>query len=204
MSSCLCDFLSSFWVRLLSAAPYPGERGQQSMELVLDTISSRQISLEIQDRRCLCEARRLHQAGTRTLFRSKMMEHRRLQAQLLQLQRYRENILIQIDALRNHEINQTIVQALRGATTLQSPGLQDAESALEQAQETMGQVRELSEFLGQPLAAVDVTDDELESELMELTRPAAEAAPVLPSAARTERREEPRQVSHLPLVGALG
>ena len=172
MSACLCDFLSAIWVQVMNSSR---QTEAHSMDLILDNLSSRQISLEIQDRRCLGEARRFHASGSKTLFRSKMMEHRRLQAQLLQLQRYKENLMVQIDAAKNHELNQSIVSALRGTSALHrsKSAMQDAESALEDVQESMAHVKELSEFLGQPLLVTDVNDEDLEEELLELSRPAS-------------------------------
>ncbi len=171
MSTCLCEFFSTLWVNLMNQVRYsPGNTREASMEVILDNLSSRQAHLEVQDHRCVCEARRLHASGARALFRTKMLEHRRLQGQMLQLQRYRENVLAQIDALRNHEINQTFVSALKGATFLHSKvDRKDTEAALDDIHESMAQVKELSDMLGQPLNGMDAEDDELERELLELT-----------------------------------
>jgi len=209
MSACLCDCLSAAWVQLMNST----RRAEtHSMDLILDGLSSRQINLEIQDRRCLCEARRFHASGSRTLFRSKMLEHRRLHSQLLQLQRCRDNLMVQIDAAKNHEINQSIVNAIRGASALHRSRstMQDAESALEDAQESMAHVRELSEFLGQPLTA-DANDDDLEEEFLELSRPTRAAADdgAVPAAVNRIQRaaeadEGARLLSPLLLAAASG
>jgi len=141
---------------------------EASMELVLDNLTSKQVSLELHDRRCVAEARRHHACGSKALFRAKMLEHRRVQAQLLQIQRYRENVLAQIDALSNHEINQTFVEAIKGMTGAQkgaSP--KEVESMMEEFHESMGGVKELSELLGQPLMGEEILDEDLEQEFFE-------------------------------------
>jgi hypothetical protein len=176
---CLCEFLSNVWCQMLRRPQPTGS----SMELVLERLTSRQIQLEVQDRRCVCEARRHHASSSRVLFRSKMLEHRRLQAQLLQLQRYRENVIAQMDAMSNHAINQTYVQAVRGASELRKGMLtvEDATEAFEGIDKTLQEVREVSEFLGQPLMQ-DTSDEDLEREFMEEIA-VPEREPLLPPAA---------------------
>lgn len=175
--NCLCEFLSNVWCQVLRQPP-----PSPSLELVLDRLMSRQIQLEVQDRRCVCDARR-HHASSRPLFRAKMLEHRRLQAQLLRLQRCRENVIAQMDAMSNHAINQTYVHAVRDASELRKGMLtvEDAESAFEGINESIQGVNEVSDFLGQPLMP-DVTDEDLEREFMEGIAP-EEQRPLLPAVA---------------------
>jgi hypothetical protein len=75
-----------------------------------------------------------------------MLEHRRLQAQLAQLQRYRESALAHVDAVSNHKINQTFLRAIQG-TVINA----DVSAVVEDLQESISSVREMSELLGQPL-----------------------------------------------------
>ncbi len=104
-----------------------------------------------------------------------MLEHRRLQAQMTQLQRYRESALAHMDAVSNHEINQTFLRAIQGTVSGLKKAGQAADhvsSAVEDLQESISSVREISDLLGQPLlsaGAEEVTDDDLESEFMEFT-----------------------------------
>ena len=142
------------------------------MHEVMDQLASRQLVLELQDRRCVAEARRCRGGVNKALFRSKMLEHRRLQAQMVQLQRYRESALAHMDAVSNHEINQTFLRAIQGTVSgLKAGQPADVSSAVEDLQESISSVREISDLLGQPLAAgvEEVTDDDLESEFMEFT-----------------------------------
>ena len=138
------------------------------MNEVMEQLSARQLALELQDRRCVTEARRNKGGLNKALFRSKMLEHRRLQGQMAQLQRYRESALAHMDAVSNHEINQTFMRAIQGSGIKVSHS--DAASAVEDLQESISSVKEISDLLGQPLAGVEeVTDEDLESEFMEFT-----------------------------------
>ena len=144
------------------------------MNEVMDRIAARHVALELQDRRCIAEARR-NQTANRMLFRSKMLEHRRIQAQMVQLQRYRESALAHLDAVSNHEINQTFMRAIRG-TEIKT---KDVTSAVDELHESMNSVREISELLGQPLPGIaeEISDEDLESEFMEFSTSAALTEP---------------------------
>jgi len=153
-------------MRLLENTRYMQRSPQQSLAAVLDSLTTRQLEIELQERRCVSEAKRHHACGSKALFRAKMLERRRLQAQLLQLQRYRENVHAQLDALSHHEINQTFMRAMACNKPLLSR--EEAETTLEDIQESVNGARELTELLGQPLeVGLDVTDDDLELEFME-------------------------------------
>jgi hypothetical protein len=138
------------------------------MNEVMEQLAARQLSLELQDRRCVAEARRSKGGLNKALFRSKMLEHRRLQGQMAQLQRYRESALAHMDAVSNHEINQTFLRAIKGSVT--GIKVADAASAVDELQESITSVKEISDLLGQPLAGgEDVTDEDLEAEFMDFT-----------------------------------
>jgi hypothetical protein len=147
-------------------------------EVVLDQLHSRLVQLELQDRRCLNDARRHRAAGTKTLFRSKMLEHRRLQGQMAQLHRFKESAMAQFDALSNHELNRTFIKAMQGVVGASkghvAASREDAETVMEDLQESMSQVKDLSEFLGQPIVngmGDEITDEELESDFLENSQP---------------------------------
>jgi hypothetical protein len=169
---------------------------KQSLAAVLDSLTTRQVEIELQERRCVTEAKRHHASGSKALFRAKMLERRRLQAQLLQLQRYRENVHAQLDALSHHEINQTFMRAMACNKPLLSR--EEAETTLEDIQESVNGARELTELLGQPLeVGLDVTDDDLELEFMESV---ATEAPRLPDAIIAPvRQAEPALVAQPPM-----
>jgi hypothetical protein len=159
------------------------------LDSVLENISSRQVQLELQDRRCVSEARRHHACGSKALFRAKMLEHRRFQAQLLQLQRYRENVNAQMDAMSHHQINQTFARAIA-----QGPlSREEAETVVEDLQESMSKAKEITDLLGQPLDSSmyseDIMDEDLEQEFMETVERTAETAPLLPVVDRKKRED---------------
>lgn len=194
MSGCLCECLSTAWMRLLETT-----RAMQAPKLflnaVLDSLTTRQLEIELQERRCVSEAKRHHACGSKALFRAKMLERRRLQAQLLQLQRYRENVHAQLDALSHHEINQTFMRAMACNKPLLSR--EEAETTLEDIQESVNGARELTELLGQPLdVGLDVTDDDLELEFMESV---VTEAPRLPDAIIAPVRQPEPVVAQPPM-----
>jgi uncharacterized phage infection (PIP) family protein YhgE len=136
------------------------------MDTLLDQITTRQVNLELQAIRCMNEARRHRDAKAKPLFRAKMLEHRRIQNQMMQLQQYKENALAQIDALSNNEINQQFVRAMKGLANIhKGVPREEIENTIDEMQESMSQVKELSSMLGQPNEYID--DDELEKEFLE-------------------------------------
>jgi hypothetical protein len=194
MSGCLCECLSTAWMRLLETTRAM-QAPKLSLNAVLDSLTTRQLEIELQERRCVSEAKRHHACGSKALFRAKMLERRRLQAQLLQLQRYRENVHAQLDALSHHEINQTFMRAMACNKPLLSR--EEAETTLEDIQESVNGARELTELLGQPLdVGLDVTDDDLELEFMESV---VTEAPRLPDAIITPVRQPEPVVAQPPM-----
>ena len=169
---CLFDCVYSMYMKLSGYRQSHGSETYLRQELIMDQLDTRLVQLELQDRRCLNDARRHHASKTRTLFRSKMLEHRRLQGQMAQLQRFKDNAMAQFDALSNHELNRTFVKAMQGVMSsnkgLVTATREDAETVMEDLQESVSQVKDLSDLLGQPMVngmtPDDVTDEELETE----------------------------------------
>ena len=167
-NSCLCDMFSE--VRVLTQKGYAQSESSGSrvgIEQVIDQIASRTIQLEVLDRKCITEARRQRSLGAKLQFRNKMLEHRRLQAQMVQLQRYRESALAHLDAVSNQEINQTFIRAIKGAGK-NGIELKEAETAIEDLQETVTKSQQLSDLLGQPIGE-EITEEDLDAEFMEFT-----------------------------------
>jgi hypothetical protein len=109
-----------------------------------------------------------------------MLEHRRLQAQLLQLQRYRENVHAQMDALSHHEINRTFMQAMAQRPTVDT---KEVTETINELHETLNSAKEMTELLGQPIdAGLDVMDEELEQEFMDTMGDEEEEAEVVEKA----------------------
>jgi hypothetical protein len=162
-------FMSECVVSMRGYSTVAVRNSVSDMNEVLDQLVSRQSALELQDRRCVAEARRNRGGPNKLLFRSKMLEHRRLQAQMAQLQRYRESALAHMDAVSNHEINQTFLRAIQGTVSGIKVSHSDAASVVEDLQESISNVREISELLGHGGGAEEVTDDDLDNEFMEFT-----------------------------------
>jgi hypothetical protein len=180
MNPTMCDFfllpiqecLST--IRMSYLPPTPSTPA--SLDTLLGTLETRQIQIELQDRRCVAEARRHHACGSKALFRTKMLEHRRLQAQLMQLQRYRENVHAQIDALSHHEMNRTFMQAMAKRPAVDT---EEVKKTIDTLHETLSSAKELTELLGEPIdAGVDVMDEELEQEFMDSMGEEVEAVPL--------------------------
>lgn len=166
--SCLCDMLSE--IRVMPQQGYAKSEScgtRVGIEQVIDQIASRTIQLEVLDRKCIAEARRQKSLGAKIPFRNKMLEHRRIQSQLGQLQRYRESALAHLDAVSNQEINQTFIRAIKGAGK-NGIELKEAETAIEDLQETVNKSQQLSDLLGQPIGE-EITDDDLDSEFMDFS-----------------------------------
>ena len=163
-------FLSECVLSLRGYSPAPVRNSASDMNDVMEQLSTRLLTLELQVRKCVAEARRGKATQNKSLFRSKMLEHRRLNAQMEQLQRYRESALAHMDAMSNHEINQTFMRAIRGTVNGLKVNHTEATTAVEDLQESMSSVKEISELLGQPLASVEeATDEDLDAEFMEFT-----------------------------------
>jgi hypothetical protein len=163
-------FLSECVLSLRGYSPAPVRNSASDMNDVMEQLSTRLLTLELQVRKCVAEARRGKATQNKSLFRAKMLEHRRLNAQIAQLQRYRESALAHMDAMSNHEINQTFMRAIRGTVNGLKVNHTEATTAVEDLQESMSSVKEISELLGQPLASVEeATDEDLDAEFMEFT-----------------------------------
>jgi hypothetical protein len=151
------------------------------MQVVMDRLEVRQMQLEVQQRRCVCEAKRHRASGSKSLFRAKMLEHRRIQSQIMQLQKCKEGISSKMDALSNHELNQTYLMAMKEASSEAKQRLipvSDAESTIEQMNEAIHGAKELSEFLSQTIEPDEALDEDLEQEFLD----EVEHLAVLPSA----------------------
>ena len=103
--------------------------------------------------------------------RHKMIEYKRAQAQLERLVTYRDMVMVHMDALRNTELNKTLISALQESSkTLKSMGIvegvRQAEAVVSDVETSMAQAQELTAVLNAPFTtSVTVTDEELDAEL---------------------------------------
>jgi|APCry1669189070_1035195.scaffolds.fasta_scaffold04109_2 hypothetical protein len=167
-NSCVCDLLSELRVATQSGYARTEVCGNKiGIEQVIDQVASRMIQLEVMDRKCINEAGRHKASGAKGLFRDRMHEHHRIQKQLLQLQRYRDSALAHLDAVSNHEINQTFVRAIQSAGGgKKGVEIKEAVLAIEDLQETVSHAQQLSDLLGQPTGE-EITDEDLDVEFLE-------------------------------------
>jgi hypothetical protein len=205
--SCVYDCLCTVYTHLVGYRRSKEVDASLRQEVMIDQITTRLVALELQDKRCLNDARRHKAVGNRGLFRARMLEHRRLQAQMLQLQRFRENVMAQFDALSNHELNRSFVRTMQDLVGNNKERVaetrEDAESVMEDFHESISQVKDLSELLGQTsvVAGDEVTDEELDAELGEqvLNHHEEEPLPAVVSQYDGSRKVEPAPSIPVPI-----
>ena len=171
VQSCLCGMLSEMRAYRQDGYLSMSEaEGRMGIERVITQISSRAVQLEVLDRKCINEARRHKELGAKVQFRSKMIEHRRLQNQMTQLQKFRESALTHLDAVSNQEINQTFIRASQSAGKAGANGIKikEVKSVLDGLHETVSHSNELSELLGERIGE-EITDEDLDLEFMDIS-----------------------------------
>jgi hypothetical protein len=142
---------------------------EEQLERVLGQLERREEALLTTRTRLGQEALSL-QDRDRVRCKNKMQEYRRTTSQLDRLVSYRDMVLAQMDALRNTELNKTLISALQeSSSTLKTLGILDgvrqAEAVVSDVEQSMAQAQELTSVLGTPAA---MPDEELEAELAEL------------------------------------
>jgi len=122
----------------------------------------------------------------------KIQEHKRAQVQLERLVQYKDMVAVHMDALRNTELNKTLISALQESSkTLKDMGIVDgvrqAEAVVSDVEASMAQAQELTAVLNAPFTTnVTVADEELEAELkllLDEDEPPQPDAPALAPAA---------------------
>ena len=113
-------------------------------------------------------------AKDRVRCRLKVQEYKRAQSQLDRLTSYKDMVSVHMDALRNTELNKTLISALQESSkTLKGMGIVDgvrqAEAVVSDVEASMAQAQELSQVLNAPLGsntmAITVSEAELDAEL---------------------------------------
>jgi hypothetical protein len=113
-------------------------------------------------------------AKDRVRCRLKLQEYKRAQSQLDRLTSYKDMVSVHMDALRNTELNKTLISALQESSkTLKSMGIVDgvrqAEAVVSDVENSMAQAQELSQVLNAPLGSnsmsITVSEAELDAEL---------------------------------------
>jgi len=123
--------------------------------------------------KCAGDALKLKEKD-RSRCRLKVQEYKRAQQQLERLTSYKDMVSIHMDALRNTELNKTLIAALQESSkTLKGMGIVDgvkqAELVVSDVEASMAQAQELSQVLNAPFTSnstnVTVTEAELDAEL---------------------------------------
>lgn len=103
--------------------------------------------------------------------RIKVQEYKRAKSQLERLVSYKDMVSVHMDALRNTELNKTLIAALQeSSNTLKGMGIVDgvrqAEAVVSDVEASMAQAQELTQVLNAPFTSNStVTEADLDAEL---------------------------------------
>jgi hypothetical protein len=173
MPSCWHEAVSALWIGVLGRYRLSNAdralEAEEQLGRVLGQLERREEALLASRARLGEEALSLRERD-RARCKNKMQEYRRTTSQLDRLVSYRDMVMAQMDALRNTELNKTLISALQeSSSTLRTLGIVDgvkqAEAVVSDVEQSMAQAQELTSVLGAPVA---MPDDELEAELREL------------------------------------
>lgn len=139
---------------------------EDQLTRLLQQLDRREESIEASRTKVRSEALALR-ATDKARCRTKLVEHKRLGAQLDRLVSYKDMVLQHIDALRNTELNKSLINTLQESSrTLKAMGITDgikqAEAVVSDISSSIADVQELTSVLGQP---VHVDEGDLEKEL---------------------------------------
>jgi len=141
---------------------------EDQLARLLQQLDRREDVLQTTMRRLGTEALQL-KGSDRARCKHKVLEHRRAASQLERLITYKDTVMQHVDALRNTELNKTLISALQESSkTLKSMGIVEgvrhAEAVVSDVEQSMAQAQELTSVLGAPMG-VGLSDDELDAEL---------------------------------------
>lgn len=178
MPSCWQEALSALFIAFsgkyrLNYADQALEAEDQLSRLVLQ-LDKREEMLRQTIQQTAQEALKLRDKD-RPRCKLKVQEYKRAQLQLSRLISYKDTISVHMDALRNTELNKTLITALQESSkTLKSMGIvegvRQAELVVSDVETSMAQAQELSQVLNQPFNSnsIHISDNELEVELNQL------------------------------------
>ena len=176
MPSCWEEAFSALYIGLTGRFRLTYEDRALEAEEKLDKL------LRQLDRReqTLMETRAKHRADALSLrhdrmrARNKLMDYKRATAELDRITSYRETVLQHMDALKNTELNKSLIQTLsESSRTLRDLGVMDgvrqAEAVVQDVEASMMQVQELTSVLAAPMSSVmdstAYTAEDLDEEL---------------------------------------
>jgi uncharacterized protein YicC (UPF0701 family) len=172
MPSCFQEAVSLLWIGLngkfrLTYEDKAIEAEDQLSRLILQ-LERREDILRASAKKLAGEA--VSCRSDKTKCKIKIMEHKRTQAQLDRLLSYKDTVMQHIDALKNTELNKTLISALQESTkTLKTmgikEGLKNAEEVATDVEQSMQQAQELTSVLGLNMQSTTISDDDFEEEL---------------------------------------
>lgn len=176
MPTCWQEAISALWIGLtgqyrLSAGDRVMEAEDQ-LERLLQQLERREDILHDTHDKCRGEVLLLRKDKGRC--RAKLAEYKRMGAQLERLVSYKEIILRQMDAIKNTELNKSLITTLQESSkTLKAlgvlDGIQQAEEVVHDVETSMAQAVEITTLLGTPMVGgFDVAEEDLEQELAAL------------------------------------
>lgn len=131
--------------------------------------------------------------------RQKLQEYKRAQSQLERLVTYKDMVSVHMDALRNTELNKTLIAALQESSkTLKGMGIDEgvkqAEAVVSDVETSMAQAQELTAALNAPFTSnITVSDADLDAELGALLEEEEDSLPTTQAApAQTMDTEAPK------------
>lgn len=212
MPSCLQEAISAIFIAFTGRYRLTYEdkalEAEDQLSRLLLQLDRREEALRDTVQQCARDALALR-SKDRVRCRLKVQEYKRAQAQLDRLTSYKDMVSVHMDALRNTELNKTLISALQESSkTLKGMGIVDgvkqAEAVVSDVEASMAQAQELSQVLNAPLGtntmSITVTEAELDAELQLLdddgTNEMAEieltSAAEAPSPRRSPRMEPAR------------
>ena len=172
MPGCLQEMISAMWIGVTGRYRLTTEdkamEAEDQLGRLIQQLDRREEALHTTMRRLGGEALQL-KGSDRARCRHKVLEHRRAASQLERLVTYKDTVMQHVDALRNTELNKTLISALQESSkTLKSMGIVEgvrhAEAVVSDVEQSMAQAQELTSVLGTPMG-LGLTDDELDAEL---------------------------------------
>lgn len=178
MPSCLHEVIAALWIGFtgkyrLQYADRALEAEDQ-LQTLLKSLDKRDAALVEQQEVLMGEVHAAHKTKNRARCKQKFTEYKRLEVQRQRLSTYKDMVLAHIDALNNTELNKALISTLQESSkTLKAMGVVDgvkqAELVVADVENSMAQVQELTQVLGQPIN-IEYNAEDWDAELEELLR----------------------------------
>ena len=178
MPSCLHELVAALWIGFtgkyrLQYADRALEAEDQ-LQTLLKSLDQRDAALAEQQETLMKEVHSAHKIKNRARCKQKYTEYKRLEVQRQRLTTYKEMVMAHIDALNNTELNKALISTLQESSkTLKAMGVVDgvkqAELVVADVENSMAQVQELTQVLGQPIN-IEYNAEDWDAELDDLLR----------------------------------